>query len=82
MVYKGDEKRKGELWRYVYLSRVGNGHALMCWMGGYFRFDLDGTETKMLDGVGISNGIGWSPDGSIMCAYFPKSISSVLTLVL
>ncbi len=34
--------------------------------GSLFRVDLDGTVTRMLDGLQISNGIGWSPDGASM----------------
>ena len=32
--------------------------------GALFRFDPDGTVTRVLDGLTISNGIGWTPDGS------------------
>jgi sugar lactone lactonase YvrE len=31
-----------------------------------YRFDADGTVTEMLDGVSISNGLGWSPSGDTM----------------
>jgi sugar lactone lactonase YvrE len=34
--------------------------------GRLYRLDLDGTCTQMLDGLTISNGIGWSPDGTTM----------------
>ena len=34
--------------------------------GALYRLDTDGTVTKMVDGVTISNGLGWSPDGSVM----------------
>jgi sugar lactone lactonase YvrE len=30
--------------------------------GALYRVDLDGTVTTVLEGLGISNGIGWSPD--------------------
>ena len=30
--------------------------------GGLYRLDLDGTITKMFDGTGCSNGMGFSPD--------------------
>lgn len=32
--------------------------------GGLYRFDPDGAVTRVLDGLGISNGIAWSPDGT------------------
>lgn len=32
------------------------------------RYDPDGTTHLMLENVGCSNGIGWSPDNKIMCA--------------
>ena len=34
--------------------------------GTLYRLELDGTTTTMLTGLTISNGIGWSPDGSAM----------------
>jgi len=34
--------------------------------GSLYRIDPDGTCTTMLTGLGISNGIGWSPDGATM----------------
>ena len=34
--------------------------------GALYRLDPDGTVRQMLDGVTISNGLGWSPDGTIM----------------
>ena len=34
--------------------------------GSLYRIDLDGTVARVLDHVGISNGIGWSPDATTM----------------
>jgi sugar lactone lactonase YvrE len=34
--------------------------------GVLYRLELDGTCTKVLTGLTISNGIGWSPDGTTM----------------
>ena len=34
--------------------------------GSLYRLDADGRVTRMLEGVSISNGLGWSPDGLTM----------------
>jgi len=34
--------------------------------GSYFRVDLDGTVRRVLTGITVANGVGWSPDGSRM----------------
>ena len=35
--------------------------------GQFWRYDPDGKEVKVLDAVGTSNGLGWSPDHKTMC---------------
>lgn len=42
------------------MDEVGEGKAAL------YRLDIDGAVTEVLDGVRVSNGIGWSPDGSHM----------------
>jgi sugar lactone lactonase YvrE len=34
--------------------------------GALYRLEASGTVTKMVDGVTVSNGLGWSPDGTTM----------------
>ncbi len=35
-------------------------------LGSLYRLDVDGRVTRMVEGVSISNGLGWSPDGLTM----------------
>jgi sugar lactone lactonase YvrE len=35
-------------------------------MGALYRLELDGSCTRILTGLTIGNGIGWSPDGATM----------------
>ena len=34
--------------------------------GSFYRLDTDGTVTELFTGLGISNGVGWSPDDRLM----------------
>jgi sugar lactone lactonase YvrE len=34
--------------------------------GGFFRIDPDGGVRRVIDGITIANGVGWSPDGTRM----------------
>jgi sugar lactone lactonase YvrE len=45
-------------------------------MGALYRLDPDGSTQTMLTGVGISNGIDWSPDGARM--YYVDSLTQRL----
>lgn len=40
--------------------------------GSFYRLDTDGSVTELMTGLGISNGIGWSPDDTLM--YFIDSL--------
>lgn len=37
--------------------------------GQLWRYDPDGKEAKIIDEVGTSNGLGWSPDHKTMCQF-------------
>ena len=41
--------------------------------GSFYRLDVDQTVTELFDGVGISNGVGWSPDDRRM--YYIDSLA-------
>ena len=34
--------------------------------GSFYRLDTDGTVTELYTGIGVSNGVGWSPDDRLM----------------
>ena len=35
--------------------------------GQLYRYDPDGSKHLMEEGIGCSNGLGWSPDNKKMC---------------
>ncbi|WP_436499220.1 SMP-30/gluconolactonase/LRE family protein [Actinokineospora sp. HUAS TT18] len=59
----------GRLW-------AGTMHASLPGLGALYRFDLDGSVVPVRTGVGISNGLGWSPDGTRM--YYVDSAARTL----
>jgi sugar lactone lactonase YvrE len=58
---------RGRLWVGTF-GRKGESE-----VGSLFKVDVDGTVTKELERISISNGIGWSPDGSRM--YYVDSVT-------
>ena len=44
--------------------------------GSLYRLDLDGSVARVVDGVTISNGLGWSPDSTTM--YYVDSLAHSL----
>jgi sugar lactone lactonase YvrE len=40
--------------------------------GSFYRLDTDGSVTELMTGLGISNGLGWSPDDTLM--YYTDSL--------
>ena len=40
--------------------------------GSFYRLDPDGSVTELMTGLGISNGLGWSPDDTLM--YYTDSL--------
>lgn len=46
------------------------------WQGTLYRIDPDGTATEMLTDVGLTNGMGWSPDGRTF--YFIDSVAGTV----
>lgn len=51
---------QGRLWAGTMPYRAAPG------AGALYRMDTDGTVTRVLDQVSLSNGMGWSPDGATM----------------
>ncbi|MFD8493230.1 SMP-30/gluconolactonase/LRE family protein [Amycolatopsis sp. NPDC059657] len=45
---------------------AGSTHEREAAAGSLYRVDLDGKVTSFRSGIGVSNGIGWSPDGTLM----------------
>ncbi|WWD21151.1 hypothetical protein CI109_105633 [Kwoniella shandongensis] len=50
----------------VWYGSMGNNEQAPEMKGELWRYDPDGTETKVLSEIGVSNGTGWSPDGRTM----------------
>ena len=45
--------------------------------GALYLVDHDGTVSQLVAGIGMSNGIDWSPDGRV--AYYADSIAGTVT---
>ena len=56
---EGKCDRKGRFWAGT-MSMTGRRH------GSLYRLDRDGRVARMVTGVTVSNGVGWSPDGTRM----------------
>lgn len=67
----GRVDRQGRFWCGSLIDNGGNGpdDGLS---GELFRMDHDGTLTKHLDGIGVSNSLCWSPNGATM--YFGDTL--------
>ncbi|OCF72694.1 hypothetical protein I204_07079 [Kwoniella mangroviensis CBS 8886] len=50
----------------VFVGSMGQDETAEVYPGELWRYDLDRTKTKILDNVGVSNGLGFSPDGKLM----------------
>ncbi|KAK8843332.1 hypothetical protein IAR55_006987 [Kwoniella newhampshirensis] len=50
----------------VWFGSMGNNEDEPEMPGELSRYDLDGSQTRILSEVGVSNGLGWSPDGLTM----------------
>ena len=58
------------------LAPDGSPVALRGATGGLFRVEADGSSTRVLQGIGISNTLCWSPDGRRL--YFADSLQGVI----
>lgn len=66
----GKTDRRGRFWAgSMEASAQGRSGAL-------YRFDLDGSVTRVRDGLGIPNSLAWSPDGTTM--YFAESLDRTI----
>ncbi|WVF65590.1 hypothetical protein IAT40_000320 [Kwoniella sp. CBS 6097] len=50
----------------VYYGSMGNDEEAPEYPGELWRYDLDGTQTKVFDKIGVSNGLGFTADGKLM----------------
>ena len=67
----GRVDRQGRFWCGSLIDNGGKGPEDEL-SGALFRMDHDGTLTKHLDGIGVSNSLCWSPDGETM--YFADTL--------
>ena len=56
------------------LTPTGEPKPIAAATGALYRFDPGGVCTRMLDGVGLSNTLAWSPDGGLM--YFGDTLEN------
>ena len=66
----GTTDRQGRFW-FGSMEAGARGRA-----GSVYRFDLDGTIHRLIEGVGIPNSLAFSPDGTVM--YFADSSDSTI----
>jgi sugar lactone lactonase YvrE len=64
--------RQGRFW-------VGTTDRSGARQGGLFCVAADGSSTRLLDGIGLSNGLDWSPDGAV-CHYVDSLAHSLTDL--
>jgi sugar lactone lactonase YvrE len=72
LVHLGDGKcdPQGRLWLGTQPNDFTPGHCAL------YRLDPDGTVATLLEGVGLSNGLDWSPDGNTL--YYIDSLTRSL----